>query len=764
MWGDHARWIRLPGQTPVATPMILRFASDNFMEELLAILEQCPWRISEWEAQPETWRDPTPSPDPVYKTRPDPFHENLYNGSKLILNKFVPDNKGTLTPGINMSRAKKRALRNDPIKLYQAAQNRYYLVTASLVSEEKGYPDYNLNLGNNERASFVVRALVPAKDKPGTNEYAFVATPSGKAWKKAGQYIEPYEQTRKLIQGEEQLPLFPLNYADQCGRRRQILGGLIPVGKREEWMAASEYGDELQTGMINPVTSTEGGARHIKDIFIADVVEPWRALIEKAQNLNESLTGNRADFPHFSEDNDKSAEDKARILKTARDQIQTGSWYILLDFANFIEKYLNNVWEFMTNKDASPVISEIEKNFIVLLSNTKLSAECFVAVAIENFIVAKNTISKSNLWEELKAVWELEDTSDFETGTWFTLMDIATYLGTHFPNLKKFALEEISSLTDDEQKAVNRLNYAGINSLHSAVGIDELSYDRITIKHSLLEALVAVKAYEDALEDITSQYNRSYLPTDDTLWPDFLFPLADPDMDIEMNSAAIVPFITTNTKGLKGVEILVAKLNAMADMIDTLVPRPGMSPEREAEFNIGSFLDQREARFVIHCVFERPNCGPLFPALVSQPTCQLEMAPFFDPDAPAREVRIPLPVDISPAGLRKYKKNAMLLISDMLCGKIRKIKKLTLADLVLSVLPWPFHKDIPDVEPAGPCKNEDNINVGMFCSLSIPIVTLCALILMIIMVQLFDFLFRWIPYLFICLPIPGFKGKDNDRT
>ncbi len=80
------------------------------------------------------------------------------------------------------------------------------------------------------------------------------------------------------------------------------------------------------------------------------------------------------------------------------------------------------------------------------------------------------------------------------------------------------------------------------------------------------------------------------------------------------------------------------------------------------------------------------------------------------------------------------------------------------ADLVLSVLPWPFHKDLPQPDKTGPCKKGD-VNAGMYCSLSIPIVTLAALILMIIIVSLFDMFFKWVPYLFTCFPIPGFKGK-----
>jgi hypothetical protein len=47
----------------------------------------------------------------------------------------------------------------------------------------------------------------------------------------------------------------------------------------------------------------------------------------------------------------------------------------------------------------------------------------------------------------------------------------------------------------------------------------------------------------------------------------------------------------------------------------------------------------------------------------------------------------------------------------------------------------------------------------LVCSLSIPIITLCALILLIIMVTLFDIIFRWIPWFIMCLPVPGLRAK-----
>ncbi|MBC8076367.1 MAG: hypothetical protein H7Y32_09865, partial [Chloroflexales bacterium] len=163
--------------------------------------------------------------------------------------------------------------------------------------------------------------------------------------------------------------------------------------------------------------------------------------------------------------------------------------------------------------------------------------------------------------------------------------------------------------------------------------------------------------------------------------------------------------------------------------------------------------------FVIRCVFERPDCGPLVLPSVSAPTLPFQLAGFFDPDAPARPLRIALPIDTSPAGLRKFDKNTAFMISDMLCGQMDRMGKLTLGDLVLSVLPWPFHKDLPGGEGA-PCQDGAGGSLGMICSLSLPIITICALILLMIIVSLFDIVFRWLPYFLLCFPLPGRAAKE----
>jgi len=165
-------------------------------------------------------------------------------------------------------------------------------------------------------------------------------------------------------------------------------------------------------------------------------------------------------------------------------------------------------------------------------------------------------------------------------------------------------------------------------------------------------------------------------------------------------------------------------------------------------------LDNREPGwFMIRCVFERPNCGPLIPVVVSEATRPFQLASFFDSDAPARPIRISLPMDTTMAGLRKFDKNTAFMISDVLCGQMERMGKITLGDLVLSVLPWPFHKELP-VGDDGPCAD------GMICSISIPIITICALILLMIIVSLLEIVFRWMPFFIICFPFPRFKAKE----
>ena len=430
-------------------------------------------------------------------------------------------------------------------------------------------------------------------------------------------------------------------------------------------------------------SSREGSTSRARMLFQNDVTGPWKILVEQAEYTKQGLGRSISGF----ETSGSSAGETDRARRTQRDIIQMASWYVLLDFARFLQRNLPGLWNVATR----------------MAANDSLQAA--------DFDLASNEIELLDLIQQTRLSNNVIDALLAENDQYVPDYDLDT---------------------------VVRRNAA---------------IDAGTVRPGLLNALVAISALESDLETVETEFVRfddqgssPVALSVDEKWPDFLFPLADPQFN------GPVP---GNASSSGSLDSRLEKIDALAELVEKILPEPA---DTETVVQPDAGLNQREAWFVIRCVYERPHCGPLFPALVSEPTRVFQMAPFFDPDAPSRPVRIPMPLDISPAGLRKYQKNTAFVISDMLCGKIKKIRKITLGDLVLSVLPWPFHKDLPNPGDTGPCKS-GGMDIGMICSLSIPIVTLCALILLMIMVALFDLFFRWIPFLFICLPIPGLKGK-----
>jgi hypothetical protein len=54
----------------------------------------------------------------------------------------------------------------------------------------------------------------------------------------------------------------------------------------------------------------------------------------------------------------------------------------------------------------------------------------------------------------------------------------------------------------------------------------------------------------------------------------------------------------------------------------------------------------------------------------------------------------------------------------------------------------------------GDVGDEPGWSLGMICSFSLPIITLCAFIVLMLFIQLLNIVFWWLPFLKICLPIP----------
>ena len=367
-----------------AKPTILRFATDNFMDDLIDTLADRPQNLIDYIARPETWREPMEAPSQ------QPIKENETGISRIVTRthnraRLLAEAKSDKAKTHTAKEAAQRHFLSDdkefhlPLKLFQPAHQRYYLVSASLVKNETGLPDYKVQPTNQEKASYIMRRLVPPEDASDDKsrtpddsweEYAFVQTSRGAVWKSLGKFDSP--ASKLLVNQEEQHSLFPSRYAENCCDRT-IYSGLIPVGKREAWMAAPAEGEADSISSSESITGKTDSLA--KAIFVLTVAEPWRALINQAdfQRVNQL---NSEPLPEdISEDEEnKARDDKQRAFRTLRDQIQTGSWYILLDFADFLGKYFPDLYSVITGDAASDSLSDDLKILYEILVDTKLSS------------------------------------------------------------------------------------------------------------------------------------------------------------------------------------------------------------------------------------------------------------------------------------------------------------------------------------------------------------------------------------------------------
>jgi hypothetical protein len=151
-------------------------------------------------------------------------------------------------------------------------------------------------------------------------------------------------------------------------------------------------------------------------------------------------------------------------------------------------------------------------------------------------------------------------------------------------------------------------------------------------------------------------------------------------------------------------------------------------------------LDSRAvSQYVLRCVYRRPECGALCPDVVSAPSDKFRIASFFDLDAPARSITISMPVDTSIKDLRKLRKNVSFLLSNELRQQMNRVTNM---------------KDALD----GKFADGKSVDLGLICSFSIPIISICALIVLMIFISLLNLVFWWMPFLRICFPI-GLKAK-----
>ncbi len=661
-----------------ARPAILRFATDEFMEQLLAMLAADPRRLGDVIARPETWRSPaTDTPDLIDRVPLPRFARTL---ARLRKGEAAPD--ALLPTTDQLTTTENNVARTLTLKLYHPAHQRHYLVAANLVCGLTGFPDRAIATGGREQVGFVLRRLLPPRNGSVREEFAFVKDASGARWQRVAAVAASSAADARLVDGEELLPLFPLNFRDDREHPRRLLAGVVPVGRREEYMSTRAQHDAPAGAAASPSSGDATAITARKEQLKLDVTEPWKNLIRTAHATAVRLKEKPAPDP--------ATQDKA--IKSVNHQLQAQSWLLLLDFADYLSLHLKEVWD-------------------AVLDPSKKGSLTPAARTLFDWLDGPGTAPNSG--------W---------------LMDHGS---------RPFA----TSLRD------------------------------------ALKRIRASDAVRAGLEGAVRSYPND--PGKDLAWPPFLYllagvsnvtgnasgiheslntvtPVVPPDKD---DVEASVPATPPKQKIIDATVALLDKLVPLViKAIDTKKP-PAPAPPVPFAARLRDALvttQGDEGWFVLRCAYVRCDCGPLQPTVLSAASQRFQLASFFDSDAPARPIRIALPVDTTPAGMRKFNKNTAFVISDVLCGQMQRAKGLGFGDLVLSVLPWPFHKDL-DIggDGIGPCESGPNVSIGMICSLSIPIITICALILLIMIVLVLDLIFKWIPWFIMCFPLPGFKAKKS---
>lgn len=142
----------------------------------------------------------------------------------------------------------------------------------------------------------------------------------------------------------------------------------------------------------------------------------------------------------------------------------------------------------------------------------------------------------------------------------------------------------------------------------------------------------------------------------------------------------------------------------------------------------------REATYHIRVVYAYdPECPPLVSPNTSYP---FQLAPYFDPDAPARLVKLEAP-SMKPQDLRKYARGVGIEMPP----ELHNLSNCMQGDKLDAI-----------VDSIGSCN--EGLSIRMICTFSIQIIFLVAFIVMFSFLIMLNFVFGWLAYLRICLPIP----------
>jgi len=618
-------------------PVLLRFASDSFMEDLQALLADDPTRLLGLVAQPESWRSPAVGLTPL------PAAGNGNGGGA------GGAASGTGPAAATGGGAQPGSVDAQPpqLTLYQPVHQRFYLVAAVLVCRMPGLPERTVLKSAGERVGFVLRRVQPFD----TGSAADLGVPGKRrsfAWvpgQPTGSWLEATEGVP--LADEERLALFPM---DSPRLGRQLWAGLVPVSRRQSYGSGAVIQAATQATTATGPTASAGGSGST-----ASAGGPAGAAATAAPDAAA-----------------EAAAVAAQLLDFQRDVLEP--WGDLDD-------WLFETW--------SPRATEkVRAYYDGLPAGDPNRVEFDHSVQLTSALI---------------------------------LADFAGQMGAHLP------------------KVWQALGAGSDSGLGSAAGT---LYDQLRTPAAdgttLYDAMVAAAANAGAFEKLESNdpFPWGYTPVrlDDPSWQLLI------QRDLALGKEVEQPPV-----GVRALKRYLhdALAEAVAASVDAAGALPGDAVAAAAvRAPVRSPADPGGGDwYVLQCLYERPQCGRACAPVVSDTTEPFRLASFFDPAAPARTLQVALPVDTTPAGLRKYDRNVVFMLSDELRRQLSRVKSM---------------KDLSDGNIGAA---DSSVGFGVACSLSIPIITICALILLMVLVSLLNIIFWWMPFFKICFPVPKLEAK-----
>lgn len=153
-------------------------------------------------------------------------------------------------------------------------------------------------------------------------------------------------------------------------------------------------------------------------------------------------------------------------------------------------------------------------------------------------------------------------------------------------------------------------------------------------------------------------------------------------------------------------------------------------------------FDQADARYQVRCFIRVDSGDGCPPRMVwSPPSPAFTIKPWYESgDAPPIQIELPA---LTPERMRDLKPNVAFKVPPEIQQFMDKINLQGLLD--------------------GEAKKKAGIKFGMICGFSIPLITICAFIVLQIFLVLLHIVFFWLPFIRICIPFPASLTESEDN-